>query len=244
MRLVRSVSDRATAAFVRESDVLSISQLNVLGELSFADRLVDQHLAGKVGLRELLENDIDPFNITMLVTRIEHAGRRHPLLAASVKAAVDRLDDLRLALSHFAKHISDDPSCYMPHVDEALAIATERMYEAMLQTGGCFTRVTLPIPVRCLHPKLLRRKIEDRDLLAIRCGDQPARFPALQFSAEGRIIPGIGRVADALGEREVAHIVNFLAYPSEDLDGEAPLSLLADGDIGPVLAAARTAVFV
>lgn len=80
-----------------------------------------------------------------------------------------------------------------------------------------------------------------RGLLALRTRSHRVVYPSFQF-VEGRLVQGLDTVLDALPEQLVSRwtVASWLVSQNPELDGEAPIAVLAEGYTAPVVAAARS----
>lgn len=79
-----------------------------------------------------------------------------------------------------------------------------------------------------------------RGLLALTTGSGRVVYPTFQF-VDGRPVAGLAEVMDALPAQLVSRwtLASWLVTSQQELDGERPIDLLADGYPEPVVRAAR-----
>jgi len=97
--------------------------------------------------------------------------------------------------------------------------------------------------VRKLLHGVARQRIDARvkegSLLAVPGPSNRRRFPTLQFTADGDVIPGLKAVQSALPTRNPWAVLNFFVQPDDRLDGRRPIDVLKSGDVAAVVAAAK-----
>jgi hypothetical protein len=92
-----------------------------------------------------------------------------------------------------------------------------------------------------MTPAAVHKRYKAHQLLGIREEKRRIGYPALQFSG-GRVVQDLPAVLQVLAARRVDERaqLRFLAGSNDRLDGRAPIRALQNGDLAPVLAAART----
>lgn len=106
-------------------------------------------------------------------------------------------------------------------------------------SGGAFDFPQVQRVLRGVSRQRIDQRVQDGSLLAVPGPSNKRRFPTLQFDADGNIIAGLDRVRAGLGFTSPWAVLNFLANPLDDLNGQKPIDLLRKGQIEPVLEVAR-----
>ena len=106
-------------------------------------------------------------------------------------------------------------------------------------SGGAFDFPQVQRLLRGVSRQRIDQRVQDGSLLAVPGPSNRRRFPALQFDAEGKVIEGLDQVRDSLGFTSPWAVLNFLANPLDDLEGQKPIDLLRKGQVEPVVEVAR-----
>ncbi len=106
-------------------------------------------------------------------------------------------------------------------------------------SGGAFDFSQVQRLLRGVSRQRIDQRVQEGSLLAVPGPSNRRRFPALQFDAEGKVVDGLDQVRNSLRFTSPWAVLNFLANPLDDLQGQKPIDLLRKGQIDPVLEVAR-----
>lgn len=107
----------------------------------------------------------------------------------------------------------------------AIAKGAEHKQELIAEAGGLMT-TTETATLLGISRQAVWKQRQERKLLSVLHGGEE-KFPAIQFSRDGRPLPGLARILGAVGLEGGWGILDFLLTPDDDeLDGVAPLEVL------------------
>jgi hypothetical protein len=125
---------------------------------------------------------------------------------------------------------------------DPLAIARLRgrvaMREVLSQEGGALTASQVA-EVLGISRQAVDKRRKGGQLLALTLPRRGLLYPAWQFGETGATLPGFVEVLEALGDHDEWAQARFFLNGSDRLGGKRPLDCLREGDLDPVLQAAR-----
>jgi hypothetical protein len=86
--------------------------------------------------------------------------------------------------------------------------------------------------------QVIERRVREGRLLAVPGPSNRRVYPAIQFRADGQVLPGIKDVLHALPTENPLAILNFLVNSDHRLDDRKPIDLLKAGQTDIVVQAA------
>lgn len=106
-------------------------------------------------------------------------------------------------------------------------------------SGGAFTLDEVRTLLNGISRQAVNKKVQDGHLLAVPGPGDDHRYPTAQFLDDGRPVPGLKAVQDALPTRSPWAVFNFMIQPDALLDGRKPIDVLKEGNVDLVVEAAR-----
>lgn len=155
----------------------------------------------------------------------------------TVSAAANHPNDVTLELTSS-----------QPAVDE-LAFGLDARSRALLRgrdialhdikaAGGAFTLDEVCQLMGRVSRQVIERRVREGRLLAVPGPSNRRVYPAVQFRADGQVLPGIKDVLQAVPTENPWAILNFLVNPDSHLDERKPIDLLKAGQTELVVQAA------
>ncbi|NOY27699.1 MAG: hypothetical protein GXP62_17685 [Oligoflexia bacterium] len=159
---------------------------------------------------------------------------------AELGLAIAQSDDLRVlweALHADAVHARVEP----PGSDALDQRAWVRRRRKLLRAEGGTLGATEIAELLGISRQAVDKRRRAGQLLAVNTGRRGYRYPVWQLT-QGGALTGLELVLDALGRFDPWIRFSFFLQPHPALgeDGRRPLDLLREGDVEPVLGAART----
>ncbi|PKR87926.1 hypothetical protein CXZ10_17530 [Pleomorphomonas diazotrophica] len=105
--------------------------------------------------------------------------------------------------------------------------------------GGTYTLSEVRMLLNGITRQAVNKKVQDGHLLAVPGPGDDHRYPTAQFLSDGRPVPGLKAVQDALPTRSPWAVFNFMIQPDALLDGRKPIDVLKEGNVDLVVEAAR-----
>ncbi len=159
-----------------------------LDAMSFADRLVERHLAGTASVEDLLYAEIDAPTIMRAILLARRASARAPSNRA-LAARCEALEELYRVL-RVASFDAPDGSAG-PAARSATMLSRENeVIELVRANGGYRTWETLPGRLPTHDPRLIRDRVKDCKMLAIGTDLRTAIYPSAQFLPSGHVVLG------------------------------------------------------
>lgn len=106
-------------------------------------------------------------------------------------------------------------------------------------SGGAFTLDEVRTLLNGISRQAVNKKVQDGHLLTVPGPGDDHRYPTVQFLSDGRPVPGLKAVQDALPTRSPWAVFNFMIQPDALLDGRKPIEVLKEGNVDLVVEAAR-----
>ncbi len=204
---------------------------------SFADRLVERHLAGSASVEDLLEAEIDAPTIMralLLARRTAARAPFNPTLARRCEALEELYKVLRVASFQ-----APDGSCWASSTIRNYVSREDEVTDLVRANGGYRTFETLPVRLPIHDPRLIRDRVRDCKILAIGDDLRTAIFPSAQFLPSGHVVLGLQDVAKELGTFDRLSLIAFLFTPDPGIRGFLPIDFLREARIRDVVALAR-----
>lgn len=108
--------------------------------------------------------------------------------------------------------------------------------------GGFYDTETVRLLLGSADKPVSKQAVSKRrGLLALQTGSRRVVYPSFQF-VDGRLVEGLDDVLDVLPEQLVSRwtVASWLVSGNQQLDGDRPIDVLAEGREEPVVAAARS----
>lgn len=110
--------------------------------------------------------------------------------------------------------------------------------DTLADHGGGFSSKQVIALLGGISERTLSRKIQADQLFYVTLGSSGRIFPATQFTDDGKPIAGLKDVLSALPTENGWARLQFLTSKNYDLDGETPIGVMLNGDVGRAKAAA------
>ncbi len=208
-----------------------------LDAMSFADRLVERHLAGTASVEDLLDAEIDAPTIMRSLLLARRASARAPSNRA-LAGRCEALEELYRVL-RVASFDAPDGSCWASSTIRNYASRENEVIELVRANGGYRTWETLPGRLPTHDPRLIRDRVKDCKMLAIGNDLRTAIYPSAQFLPSGHVVLGLQEVAKAIGTFDRLSLIAFLFTPDPGIRGFLPIDFLREARIRDVVALAR-----
>lgn len=104
--------------------------------------------------------------------------------------------------------------------------------------GGAFTLDEVCQLMGRVSRQVIERRVREGRLLAVPGPSNRRVYPAIQFRADGQVLPGIKELLQAVPTENPWAILNFLVNPDSHLDDRKPIDLLKAGQTELVVQAA------
>lgn len=134
-----------------------------------------------------------------------------------------------------------DPDAFQPGPKALALLRGRRIAEADLrESGGAFdlAQVTALLDI---SRQAVAERVRQGSLLAVPGPGGSRRYPAFQFTPWG-VPAALRNILQALPSDDPWFCLNWLVNPSPQLAGRRPWDLVRQGEVEPVLAAARRAL--
>jgi len=106
-----------------------------------------------------------------------------------------------------------------------IAKGAEHKQELIAEAGGLLTTAEVA-ELRGISRQAVWKQRQERKLLSVTHGGEE-KFPAIQFTRAGEVVPGLSRVLAAIGLQGGWGTLDFLITPDDDeLDGLSPIEVL------------------
>jgi hypothetical protein len=156
----------------------------------------------------------------------------------TVSAAANSPNDITLELTSDAQPRVDERGFGLDARSRALLRGKEIAMHDIKAAGGAFTLDEVCQLMGQVSRQVVERRVREGRLLAVPGPSNRRVYPALQFRADGQVLPGIKDVLAALPTENPRAILNFLVNPDSRLDDRKPIDLLKAGQTNLVVQAA------
>lgn len=134
----------------------------------------------------------------------------------------------------------ESAAAYEPDARAKAILRGKQQAQADLRaSGGTFTLDEVRTLLNGISRQAVNKKVQDGHLLTVPGPGDDHRYPTAQFLADGRPVPGLKVVQDALPTRSPWAVFNFMIQPDALLDGRKPIDVLKEGNVDLVVEAAR-----
>jgi hypothetical protein len=175
-----------------------------------------------------------------------HVALKSEAQEGLVRAVVDATADMRateLESPHWLRVVLERLADKVLPTSDPLRMAKLRglvaRRELLSADGGALTASDVTKLLDISRQAVDKRR-KAGQLLAVELPKRGLLYPAWQFSETGALLPGLVVVLAALREHDPWAQARFFVTSSDRLNDKRPLDLLRDGDVAPVLAAARS----
>lgn len=141
-----------------------------------------------------------------------------------------------------ARSTAADPerSAYEPDARaRALARGLKMRRADLAKAGGTYELDDVRELMNGVTAQAVGKRVREGSLLAVPGPSNRRRYPTMQFTADGGVVPGLKAVTEAFPSKSPWMLLNFLVNPESRLGDRAPIDLLRAGQIDPVVQAAR-----
>jgi hypothetical protein len=156
----------------------------------------------------------------------------------TVSAAANRPNDITLELTSESQPAVDGQAFGLDARSRALLRGKEIALHDIKAAGGAFTLDEVCQLMGHVSRQVIERRVREGRLLAVLGPSNRRVYPAIQFRADGQVLPGIKEVLLALPTENPWAILNFLVNPDSHLDDQKPIDLLKAGQTDLVVQAA------
>lgn len=195
-------------------------------------------------------------------TRREQLTRRfvstlkdHPEWSSLYARVLPALEEIASSLSREElENVLSQPSSYSALVDALLRLPlVQESQEAAAKLRG--QKMKEQLRDRCdgflssqevgdllsISPQAVNKRRQKGKLIALKRGQHGYMYPAFQFDVRaGQILKGLEEVLTHLDPEDPWMILQFLLTKSPRLDDRLPVEMLQEGQVQPVIGAART----
>jgi nucleoid DNA-binding protein len=136
--------------------------------------------------------------------------------------------------------LAEEPaeSAYDPSPRALALLRGKKISEDDLKdSGGSYTLQDVETLLG-ISRQAIDKKVQDDALLAVPGPHGRRRYPTVQFTKDGTV-PGLRNVLKSLPSTNGWFRLNFLVTPDSHLAGRRPIDVLKEGDVEPVLTAAK-----
>ncbi|MFC4173680.1 hypothetical protein ACFOYU_16730 [Microvirga sp. GCM10011540] len=138
------------------------------------------------------------------------------------------------------KKASIDGSAFEPSARaKALLKGVQIAQDNLRESGGAYDLDQVGVLMNGISRQMIDRKVREGSLLAVPGPSNRRAYPTVQFTQDGKVVPGLKAVRDTLPTANPWAILNFLIRPDPRLNGRKPIDLLKAGEIDLVVDAAR-----
>ena len=121
----------------------------------------------------------------------------------------------------------------------AMLRGKEYAYANLVESGGAFDLEETRTLLNGVSRQAIEKRVREGSLLAVPGPGSRRSYPACQFTSDGEVIKGIRETRSAFPSENAWAFLSFLVSPNSVLDGRKPISLLASGNVGIVINAAK-----
>jgi hypothetical protein len=133
------------------------------------------------------------------------------------------------------------PDAYEPNARARAILRGRQLAEQDLrESGGTYDLEEVRTLLGGISRQAVAKRVDEGSLLAVEGPERARRYPTVQFTNSGDIIPGLKEVLRTLPSKNPWVRLNFLVAPEARLGGRKPIDLMREGKIDDVLVAART----
>jgi hypothetical protein len=147
----------------------------------------------------------------------------------TVSAAANRLNDITVELTSEAEPAIDERAFGLDARSRALLRGREIALHDIKAAGGAFTLEEVCQLLGQVSRQVIERRVREGRLLAIPGPSNRRVYPAIQFQADGQVLPGIKDVLHTLPTENPLAILNFLVNSDSRLEDRKPIDLLKAG---------------
>jgi hypothetical protein len=155
----------------------------------------------------------------------------------TVSAAANHPNDITLELTSSQPAV-DERAFRLDARSRALLRGKDMALNDVKAAGGAFTLDEVCQLMGRVSRQVIERRVREGRLLAVPGPSNRRVYPAIQFRADGQVLPGIKDVLQALPTENPWAILNFLVNPDSHLDHRKPIDLLKAGQTELVVQAA------
>lgn len=131
-------------------------------------------------------------------------------------------------------------SAYEPDARaRALARGLKMRRDDLARAGGTYELDDVRELMNGVTVQAVGKRVREGSLLAVPGPSNRRRYPTMQFTADGGVVPGLKAVTEAFPSKSPWMLLNFLVNPEARLGDRAPIDLLRAGQVDPVVRAAR-----
>ncbi len=156
----------------------------------------------------------------------------------TVSAAANNPNDITLELTSETQPAADERAFRLDARSRALLRGKEIALQDIKAAGGAFTLEEVCQILGQVSRQVIERRVREGRLLAVPGPSNRRVYPAIQFRADGQVLPGIKDVLHALPAENPLAILNFLVNSDSRLDDRKPIDLLKAGQTDIVVQAA------
>jgi len=122
---------------------------------------------------------------------------------------------------------------------KAVLRGKQRMQTELKAAGGTYTLDEVRQMLNGISRQAVHKKVQEGHLLTVPGPGDDRRYPTAQFHHDGRLIPGLKAVQEALPTRNPWAVFTFMVQPDSSLDGRKPIDVLKAGNVDIVVEAAK-----
>jgi hypothetical protein len=156
----------------------------------------------------------------------------------TVSAAANSPNDITLELTSETQPAADERAFRLDARSRALLRGKEIALQDIKAAGGAFTLEEVCQILGQVSRQVIERRVREGRLLAVPGPSNRRVYPAIQFRADGQVLPGIKDVLHALPTENPQAVLNFLVNSDHRLDDRKPIDLLKAGQTDLVVQAA------
>jgi hypothetical protein len=121
----------------------------------------------------------------------------------------------------------------------ALLRGVRTAQEDLKQAGGAYELDEVRALLNGISRQAVEKRVREGALLAVPGPSNRRRFPTVQFTDDGEVVPGLREVRQALPFQNPWAVLNYLVNPDARLGGRRPIDALKAGEAAEVVEAAR-----
>jgi hypothetical protein len=168
------------------------------------------------------------------------SGRLQRLSDLVIKPQGLRFTKRRGRLGSVEMNAAIDASAFEPSSRAKALLKGVQIAQGDLKaSGGAYDLDQVRVLMNGISRQMVDRKVREGSLLAVPGPSNRRAYPAVQFTGDGTVVPGLKAVHDALPTRNPWAVLNFLVHPDPRLGGRKPIELLKSGEIDLVVESAR-----
>lgn len=156
----------------------------------------------------------------------------------TVSAAASRPNDITVELTSESRPAVDEGAFGLDARARALLRGKDIARNDIKAAGGAFTLEEVCQLMGNVSRQVIERRVREGRLLAVAGPSNRRVYPALQFQADGQVLPGIKDVLHVLPTENPWAILNFLVNADSRLGNQKPIDLLKSGQTDFVVRAA------